>query len=65
MPAHSQTVTATLPAGSSPGAVAVNPVTNKIYVVDIFQSGKNVTVIDGETNKTTMVAGGAATSRSQ
>jgi len=35
-------------------AVAVNPVTNKIYV-----AGGNVTVIDGATNDTTLVPAGA------
>ncbi len=33
--------------------MAVNPVTNKIYVAN--SSGNNVTVIDGATNSTTTV----------
>ncbi len=37
--------TTTVPAGYEPGAIAVNPVTNKIYVAN--QSSNNVTVIDG------------------
>ena len=43
-------------AGDYPGAVAVNPVTNKIYVVN--NSGGDVTVIDGATNDTTMAPAG-------
>ena len=38
-------------------AVAVNPVTNKIYVAN---SSGTVTVIDGATNTTTTVAAGTA-----
>ena len=46
--ASAQSVTATVAAGTQPQAVAVNPVTNKIYVSD---GGTNsVTVIDGATN---------------
>jgi len=51
-------VTATVPAGSEPWAVAVNPVTNKIYVAN--RNEDNVTVIDGATNDTTLVAADAA-----
>src|SRR5579859_6714628 len=48
-----QNVAAVLPAGANPGDVAVNPVTNKIYVVN---TGSNtVTVIDGATNITTTI----------
>ena len=39
-----------------PSAVAVNPVTNKIYVANY--GSNNVTVIDGATNDTTLVAAG-------
>jgi YVTN family beta-propeller protein len=46
----------TVAAGTNPYAVAVNPVTNKIYVPNYGSS--NVTVIDGATNtKTTVTAG--------
>ena len=45
-----------MPAGTIPDAVAVNPVTNKIYVANY--SSDNVTVIDGATNSTTTVAAG-------
>ena len=46
--------TTTVSAGNSPKAVAVNPVTNKIYVANFGSA--NVTVIDGATNSTTTVA---------
>ena len=49
-------VTATVTAGANPYAVAVNPVTNKIYVANY--GSDNVTVIDGATNDTTTVAVG-------
>ena len=43
--------------GTSPPAIAVNPVTNKIYVAnDII--AHHVTVIDGASNTTTTVATG-------
>ena len=43
-----QTVIATVPVGDTPVALAVNPVTNKIFTVN--QYGNSVTVIDGATN---------------
>jgi YVTN family beta-propeller protein len=46
--------TTTLAAAGTPYAVAVNPVTNKIYV-----AGNNVTVIDGATNSTATVTVGS------
>ena len=49
--------TTTVSAGFSPMAVAVNPVTNKIYVAN-FDGSNNVTVIDGATNATTTVSVG-------
>ncbi len=51
-------VTATVAVGSQPQplSVAVNPVTNKIYVANF--GSNNVTVIDGATNTTTTVAAG-------
>jgi YVTN family beta-propeller protein len=55
--AHAQTVTATLMAGTNPISVAVNPVTNKIYVANY--RGASVTVIDGATNSTTTVGAGS------
>jgi YVTN family beta-propeller protein len=49
-------VTATITVGSNPGQVAINQVTNKIYVTDSIQGGNStVTVIDGETNATATV----------
>lgn len=46
--ARAQVVVATVPAGTSPFAVAVNPATNRIYVANI--NSNNVTVIDGATD---------------
>ena len=54
--------TATVNVGVIPWSVAVNPVTNKIYVVNHCQdcqSGGAVTVIDGATNSTQAVSVGA------
>ena len=51
-------VTATVAAGYGPNAVAVNPVTNKIYVANYVSD--NVTVIDGATNGTTTVGVGTS-----
>ena len=41
-------VTATIPVGGSPEQIAINTVTNKIYVLNL--NGPTVTVIDGATN---------------
>jgi YVTN family beta-propeller protein len=54
--AQADTVIATVAAGITPLAVAINPVTNKIYVVNA--GSNNVTVIDGATNATTTIAVG-------
>jgi YVTN family beta-propeller protein len=51
--ARAQTVTATLPAGNAPLALAVNPLTNRIYAAN--GGSNNITVIDGATNATTTV----------
>ena len=51
-------VTTTVPAGSTPYAVATNPVTNKVYVAN--SGSNNVTVIDGATNATTTVPVGTS-----
>src|SRR5215472_136069 len=62
--ARAQTVTATVPVGMNPVAVAVNTVTNRIYVANCVPSsnpsGTNgtVTVIDGGTNTTSTVPAG-------
>src|SRR3954471_19670343 len=56
LPARAQAVLATIPAGTEPRAVAVNPVTNRIYVVNEFSN--DVTVIDGATRAATRVAVG-------
>lgn len=52
LPVSGQTVTATVPAGQGPAAVAVNPRTNKIYVADFYGDTNGITVIDGKTNTT-------------
>src|SRR2546422_73417 len=54
--AQAQTVTTTVAVGSARASVAVNPVTNKVYVANA--SSDTVTVIDGATNVTTTVAVG-------
>jgi YVTN family beta-propeller protein len=57
-PPNSQaTVTTTIPAGTGPKAVAVNPLTNTIYVANVGSG--SVTVISGTTNSTTPVTVGA------
>ncbi|MGD0183265.1 MAG: YncE family protein, partial [Terriglobales bacterium] len=60
--ADAQAVVATVAAGTNPQAVAVNPVTNKIYVANYnygnTNGNSNVTVIDGATNSATTVAVG-------
>src|SRR5256884_530428 len=55
-PVLGQRVTATVAAGAASRAVALNPVTNKIYVANA--NSNNVTVIDGATNTTTTVSAG-------
>ncbi|HEX9223377.1 MAG TPA: HYR domain-containing protein [Candidatus Acidoferrales bacterium] len=56
--AQAQTVTTTVAAaaGAAPVSAAVNPVTNKVYVLNAGSS--SVTVIDGATNNTTTVPAG-------
>lgn len=49
----SQAVTATISVGTAPEAVAVNAVTNRIYVANYLSA--NVTIIDGATNSTTTI----------
>src|SRR4051812_11033836 len=58
VPARAQTVTGGVAAGSLPISIAVNPMTNKIYVAN--ENSNNVTVIDGATNATTTVGAGKA-----
>src|SRR5689334_17292789 len=50
-PASAQT---TIAAGNGPAAIAINTVTNKVYVANEFSD--NVTIIDGATNATKTVA---------
>jgi len=49
--------TTTVPTGVSPDAVAVDPVTNKVYVTNY--GSHSVTVIDGASNATTTVSAGS------
>ncbi|MGA9567932.1 MAG: YncE family protein [Candidatus Korobacteraceae bacterium] len=51
---NAQTVVATVPVGLNPQWVALNPVTNKIYVAN--EGDNTVTVIDGVTFNTTAVS---------
>lgn len=53
-------VTVTVPVGTKPQAVAVNPSTNKIYVAN--RESNNVTVIDGTDNSTVNVTVGSGAS---
>src|SRR5262245_33111915 len=46
--AYAQSVTATITVGAGPARVAVNPITNRIYVANQF--GNSVSVIDGTSN---------------
>lgn len=61
---RAQTVVATIPIAGVPRVVAVNPVTNKIYVascnahIDPPTAISSITVIDGATNSATSLPGG-------
>src|SRR5215813_4951845 len=62
---RAQTVTATIPVDKNPVAVAVNPVTNKIYVANCPDRSSRtigingtITVIDGDTNTSETVEAG-------
>jgi YVTN family beta-propeller protein len=55
--ARAQTVVATIDAGTHPQAVAVNPLTNKIYVANM--NSQDITVIDGTSKMTTTLPGGS------
>src|SRR5260370_33234665 len=56
-PANGQTVTATVGVGTGPDAMAINPVTNKVYLANY--NSNNVTVIDGANNNATPPSSGA------
>jgi len=58
-PAHAQVVTATLSDPNVSHGVAVDPVTNKIYLAD---SGGTLTVIDGATNAISTASNGGSAS---
>jgi YVTN family beta-propeller protein len=60
-----QAVTATVPVGANPTAIAVNPTTNKIYVANCPEGSSRtvgingtITVINGDTNTTETVEAG-------
>jgi YVTN family beta-propeller protein len=55
-PLYAQTITTTIGTGTDPVTVAVNPITNKIYVANSFSN--TVTIIDGMTNATVTVTVG-------
>jgi len=46
--AYAQSVITTIPVGDSPRGVAINPITNRIYVVN--NTSQDVSVISGDTN---------------
>jgi len=54
---HCQTVVGSIAVGAQPVSAAVNPITNKLYIVN--QLGDSVTVIDGATNNSTTVSVGS------
>jgi DNA-binding beta-propeller fold protein YncE len=56
-PAAAPQATVQLDLTSQPGAIALNPVTNKIYVTQ--SDSEHIIVIDGATNSTTKIATGA------
>lgn len=49
---YADVVTATITTGTEPDEIALNPVTNKIYVANYSSSSQSITVIDGVTNTT-------------
>ncbi len=60
LPAYAVNASVDLRVGKGPSDVAVNPITNMIYVVN--KRSDDVTVIDGKTKRTTRVAVGPAPS---
>ena len=56
-PALAQTVGTTIAAGTSPYRIAINPVTNKLYVTN--EASNDMTVVDARTGTTSTVAVGA------
>jgi len=56
LPTAAQTLVTTVTAGAYPVAIAVNPTTNKIYVVN--QNSNSITVIDGTTYNTNTILTG-------
>ena len=52
-PAFPQAAGPTIPAGTAPAAIAINPVTNKLYVAN--EGSNDVTVIDGSSHATATI----------
>jgi YVTN family beta-propeller protein len=59
-PLSAETAVATVPVGSNPRSIAVNPITNVIYVAN--SQSNNVTIIDGKTDQAATVAVGSVPS---
>ena len=59
LPAPAQRVIATIPVGSDPGPIAVNLLTNKIYVATADIATNTIKIIDGATNSTSTVMVGS------
>src|SRR5215471_7655976 len=57
-PAFNDTSMGTIPVGTQPFSIALNPITNRIYVANEHSS--NVTVINGINNSTTTVNVGSS-----
>jgi len=53
--AHALSVVATIPVGDSPRGVAVNPLTNRIYVANY--ASRDVSVVDGATDSVIAMVG--------
>ena len=58
LPASPQTLLTTVATGAQPGALAINPANNKLYVAN--QNSNNVTVIDKATYSTATIPVGTS-----
>jgi YVTN family beta-propeller protein len=58
LPLRAQKETVYVPVGTNPSAIAINSVTNRIYVAN--QGSNNVTVIDGASNSTATISVGTS-----
>ena len=57
LPVQAQFLTGTVPTGTGPAAIGINPVTNKAYVANA--SDGTLTIIDGATHSTATIAVGS------